>query len=107
VSARRDHEVHRITDAADPHTADLNARINRYLISMAIRTACVILAIVVPGPWRWLFVAAAIGLPYIAVVMANNRSGSRTGLPVFDPGSDRTALPPAGPAEGSPPQPNG
>ena len=107
MTARRDNEVHRITDAADPHTADLNARINRYLISMAIRTLCVILAIVVPSPWRWFFVAGAIGLPYIAVVMANNRAGSRGGLPVFEPGSDRTALPPGRPGEATPPQPNG
>ena len=38
---------------------------------MAVRTACVVLAVLTDGPWRWVFVAGAIGLPYVAVVLAN------------------------------------
>jgi hypothetical protein len=63
--------VHSITAAAAPHSDDLDARIRRYLISMGIRTVCVILVIVIDGPVRWVFAVLAIVLPYIAVVMAN------------------------------------
>ncbi len=38
---------------------------------MAVRTACVVLAVVTDDGWRWLFVAGAVGLPYLAVVLAN------------------------------------
>ncbi len=38
---------------------------------MTIRTACFIGAILVEGPLRWVLVAGAVFLPYIAVVMAN------------------------------------
>ena len=49
----------------------------RYLISMGIRTVCVVLAVVVDGPLRWVFVVGAIVLPYVAVVMANARGERR------------------------------
>jgi hypothetical protein len=38
---------------------------------MSIRTACLVLAVVVEGPLRWVFLAGAVLLPYVAVVMAN------------------------------------
>ncbi len=38
---------------------------------MGIRTVCVLGAVLAPSPWRWLLVVGALGLPYIAVVMAN------------------------------------
>ncbi|MFL6101316.1 MAG: DUF3099 domain-containing protein [Actinomycetales bacterium] len=50
---------------------DLAQRQRRYLISMSIRTVSFVLAVVTHGPLRWIFVAAALILPYIAVVMAN------------------------------------
>ena len=71
-----------ITGARDPHSQELNGRIRRYLISMGIRTVCVVLAVVVPGPLRWVFIVGAIGLPYVAVIMANAvgpRRGTRGG----------------------------
>ncbi len=51
----------------------------RYLVSMGVRTACFLLAVVVHGPLRWVFVLAAIVLPYIAVVFAN--AGRERSLP--------------------------
>jgi hypothetical protein len=58
----------------------------RYLISMSIRTACFVLAVVVHGPMRWVFVAFALVLPYIAVVMANAvGSGSGAAPTAFVP----------------------
>jgi hypothetical protein len=70
--------VHSITDAVRAHSDDMDLRIKRYLISMGIRTVCVILVLIVHGPSRWVFAALAIVLPYIAVVMANV-AGSRRG----------------------------
>ena len=64
-------EVYRITSAAGSHSADMQQRAVRYLLSMGVRTLCVILVILVPGPLRWVFAVGAIVLPYIAVVAAN------------------------------------
>lgn len=50
---------------------DIDHRQRRYLISMGIRTVCVLLVVVLPDPWRWFAAAGAIFLPYIAVVFAN------------------------------------
>src|SRR3954464_10416938 len=70
---RRKHdEAVRITTAASSAEADISARQRRYVISMAIRTICFVGAIVVGQGWlRWVLVAAALLLPYVAVVMAN------------------------------------
>ena len=48
----------------------------RYLISMLIRTICVVLVVVIDSPVRWVFAVGAVFLPYLAVVMAN-ASGTR------------------------------
>ena len=63
--------VYRITGAPRSHTEDINRRINRYLVSMTIRTACVVLIFVLHGPGRWIAAAGAIFLPWVAVMMAN------------------------------------
>jgi Protein of unknown function (DUF3099) len=68
---RGDDGVHRITDARRSHSDDQHARIVKYSVSMAIRAVCLILAFVVTGPMRWVFIAGAITLPYVAVVIAN------------------------------------
>jgi len=68
-------EVIRITNAPESPSAELGHRERRYIISMGIRTVCFIGAIVVGGGWlRWVLVAAAFVLPYVAVVMANSAS---------------------------------
>jgi hypothetical protein len=78
VAARhrgRDPEVIRITSAPESPSAELGHRERRYIISMTIRTVCFVGAIVVGGGWlRWVLVAAAFVLPYVAVVMANSAS---------------------------------
>lgn len=63
-----------ITSARAGRSVDLHARQRRYLISMMIRTLCFVLAVVATGPLRWAFIAGAIFLPYIAVILANNGS---------------------------------
>jgi hypothetical protein len=64
-------EVYRITAVPQAHSDDLRSRMNRYLLSMGIRTVCVVLVVIVHGPARWAFAAGALVLPYVAVVMAN------------------------------------
>ncbi len=67
---RRD-EVYNITGARPSALIERQARIRRYLISMAIRTVCFVAAMLVTGWLTWVLFAAAAILPYIAVVCAN------------------------------------
>lgn len=68
---RRGEEVHSITSARRALSEDLHDRNVRYLVSMAIRTVSLFLAVLTPDPWRWVFIAGAVVLPYVAVVVAN------------------------------------
>ena len=60
-----------VTTAPESLRAEQSSRIRKYLITMGIRTACFLLADVLEGWLRWTAVAAAVVLPYIAVVFAN------------------------------------
>lgn len=61
-----------ITNAPKSRFQQLDERRRRYLISMGIRTVCLLLAIVVPyTPARVVLVIAAIALPWLSVVGAN------------------------------------
>ncbi|MBA2574312.1 MAG: DUF3099 domain-containing protein [Nocardioidaceae bacterium] len=60
-----------ITSARPARSVDIRRRQTRYLLSMGLRTICFVLAIVTTGPLRWSFVAGAVFLPYVAVVLAN------------------------------------
>jgi hypothetical protein len=64
-------KVHSISSVGDSLTVDQSARQRRYFISMMIRTACFILTVVLPNPYRWIALFGAVTLPYIAVVIAN------------------------------------
>jgi hypothetical protein len=87
--------VYTITEAQRALSEEQTGRTRRYLISMSIRTACVIAAIFVPGWPRLVLIAGAVTLPYFAVVVANaGRENDEPGeLGVVAP--DRTALPTA------------
>lgn len=62
----------RITSAPRSREDDIRGRERRYVISMGIRTVCFLLAVASIGHWfMWVFMAAAVFLPYVAVVMAN------------------------------------
>ena len=58
-------------------------RSRRYLITMGIRIVCFILMVVITpyGWYTWVFGAAAIFLPYIAVVTANVSQNVRPAAP--------------------------
>ena len=66
--------VIRITGARSSLTEDVRGRQRRYMFSMAVRTLCVILAIVLWNESRVVAVIALVGgtlIPYLAVVYAN------------------------------------
>jgi hypothetical protein len=81
-----------ITGAPRPHSDDLDKRVSRYLTSMAIRTVCVVLVVVVDSPLRWVFAVGAVVLPYVAVVLANARGDRRTPPPPVPPPAPRGAI---------------
>jgi hypothetical protein len=91
--ARREPEPIRITTAPASHADDIDRRRRRYVISMAIRTLCFIGAILVgPGWLRWVLVAGAFVLPYVAVVMANAASPRIEGADLVNPDQGRKEL---------------
>lgn len=92
MSGRRD--VVKITGAAASGEDDVAQRMRKYLITMGIRMACLVLAFVVPGFWKILCLVGAILLPWVAVMIATagrERSGS---------GPEMTIVVPAHPALG-------
>ncbi|HET7474419.1 MAG TPA: DUF3099 domain-containing protein [Dermatophilaceae bacterium] len=71
--------VYSVTSAPPSLRDDQQHRMRRYLVSMGIRTACFLLAVLflVGLHWTvagWAMVIGAVVLPYIAVVMANATS---------------------------------
>lgn len=66
-----------ITDARDGASHDLDQRQRRYLLAMGFRVACFIGMIFVPGWPRWALFGAAVVLPYIAVLVANQANERR------------------------------
>jgi len=85
-------EVFRITGARSGLTDDVRARQRRYVISMSVRTASVILCIVlwnIERPLAWAMLVVGAVLPYIAVVLAN---GGRENAP---PPPESSYVPPA------------
>lgn len=64
-------EVYTITEAQRGLSDEQGGRQRRYLVAMLVRTACVLGAIIVPGWPRWVLIAGAVILPYLAVVIAN------------------------------------
>jgi hypothetical protein len=57
-----------ITSAHDALSVEQRGRQRRYFISMMVRTGCFISTIFLPNPYRWVAMAGAVFLPYIAVV---------------------------------------
>ena len=70
-NADDDPGVYRITAAPTSHTDDIGVRYRKYVVSMVVRTACFLLFVLIDHWTRWLFVAGAVFLPYVAVILAN------------------------------------
>ena len=77
--AKDEGDVYDITSAQKSLSNDQPGRQRRYFISMMVRTACFILTVILPSPFRWFALAGAVFLPYIAVVVAN--AGRETIIP--------------------------
>ncbi len=77
--AADENEVFDITSAQKSLSTDQPGRQRRYFISMMVRTACFILTVILPSPFRWFALAGAVFLPYVAVVVAN--AGRETIVP--------------------------
>jgi predicted tellurium resistance membrane protein TerC len=69
-------------------------RMLKYSVAMGVRLVCIVLAFVFTEWWRWLFVGAALVLPYIAVVIANTAMSA--GRAVESPGGVVVISPPRG-----------
>ena len=77
-------QVYLVTSARPGHSQEMSGRSRRYLISMAVRVICLILAIFVLHGWlRLVGVAATVVLPWIAVVLANAGPASDGDEPTF------------------------
>ena len=84
--------VYQITGARRGVRDDVERRTRRYLVSMGIRTACFILAVVTDGWLRWVLIAAAVLLPYLSVVFANAGRERVENLPDSDIVEQRRAI---------------
>lgn len=67
----RKHAPTSITNAKTGSSRELASREKRYAITMGIRTACFLAMLLVSGPMRWVLLAGAVFLPYLAVLFAN------------------------------------
>ena len=82
--ARRRDDAILVTDAARSRVEERDERRRRYLWSMAVRTICFILAVVLFDSWeRWVALAASLVLPWVAVVFANAGPVRETQAPAF------------------------
>lgn len=77
---------------------EVGSRSLRYLIMMGVRVVCFVLMVCVQpyGWYTWLFGAAAIFLPYIAVVLANvGQDGKTVGAVSPERALEAPSAPPA------------
>jgi Flp pilus assembly protein TadB len=95
-----DHSI-RITTASAGVAADIATRQKRYIVTMGVRTLCFLAVAVLAmshfGPaWLpWIFVIAAVVLPYVAVVMANASNTKSDGFELRGGASQDKQLPPS------------
>ena len=95
--------IYHITSARRALSEDVDDRTARYLVTMAIRTACILACALIPTWHRWLFAAGAVLLPMLAVMVAS--AGREPAARIdehpsgaFDDDDEVSALPPsAGP----------
>jgi Flp pilus assembly protein TadB len=95
-----------ITDAERSQGDQLHSREVRYLLMMSIRALCLVAAAVLVGthaPLLWLWIpiclVGMVVVPWLAVLLANDRPPRRRGQPVDPPGAappgdEPPALPP-------------
>jgi uncharacterized protein (DUF58 family) len=73
----RKHQQQTVTSLPMSPDQERRGRMRRYAITMSIRLVCFVLCIFSQGWWQLVFIAGALVLPYVAVVLANTaRRGS-------------------------------
>jgi hypothetical protein len=93
-SRKRREPVYRVSGVRESRTEDVRRRQRRYGISMGIRTLCFVATVLTHGVARWVLFAAALVLPYIAVVIANAGRARSVDAPAAVVLPSRTQLPP-------------
>jgi hypothetical protein len=94
--------AHLVTEAQRSKSADISYRERRYLIMMAIRVVCFVVAVVVFAQGGgWLTAIPAVGaivIPYFAVVFANGgrEPSSTKGFQAYEPNLPVHYRPPGG-----------
>ena len=94
--------AHLVTEAQRSKSADISYRERRYLIMMAIRVVCFVVAVVVFAKGGgWLTAIPAVGaivIPYFAVVFANGgrEPSSTKGFRAYEPNLPTVYRPPGG-----------
>lgn len=85
-----------MTEARAGRDVEVRRRQWRYFLTMLFRTACLLLATFLPiaGVFRGLLVAAAVFLPFFAVVGANAPPPKQATPEAMRDARDRHALPP-------------
>src|SRR5215470_10768630 len=92
--------AHLVTEAQRSKSADISYRERRYLIMMAIRVVCFVVAVVVFAKGGgWLTAIPAVGaivIPYFAVVIANGgrEPSSTKGFRAYEPNMPAPYRPP-------------
>lgn len=86
-----------ITNARTATSRELSTRVRRYTLAMAFRMACFLAMIVVDGWLRWVLLAVAVFMPYLAVVLAN-QADQRSSAPVAAVAPEPAAALTTGPA---------
>ncbi len=72
-----------ITDARAGTSVDMSQRVRRYVVTMAFRTGCFLVAVIFAHGWlQWTLFAAALVLPYMAVLLANQANTKGMTKPV-------------------------
>ncbi len=89
-----------ITDAREAASQEISSRMLRYGLAMGFRMACFLGMIFVDGWVRWVLLAFAVFLPYVAVLLANQvdqrtiasavEAGAPEGAPQLTTGSYET-----------------
>jgi Protein of unknown function (DUF3099) len=99
--------AHLVTEAQRSKSADISYRERRYLIMMAIRVVCFVIAVIVfanGGGWLTAIPAVcAIAIPYFAVVFANGgrEPTSTRGFRPYEPNLPAVHQPPADDSTGN------
>src|SRR6266516_3547052 len=94
--------AHLVTEAQRSRSEDISYRERRYLIMMAIRVVCFVIAVIVfakGGGWLTAIPAVgAIAIPYFAVVFANGgrEPSSTKGFRAYEPNMPVHYRPPGG-----------